>query len=120
MMNLVNFLATAGTTKCGDIDIPNGVYNIVHLVILLIQIAVPIMLIIIGMIDFAKATVGGDEDKIKAGQKTFLKRIIAAVLVFLVVTAVVLVVNAVGSVGGLEEDNTSTISGCISNFVSGV
>ena len=117
-MEFVSLLA-AGTTDCAGIAIPNGVYNLVHTIILLIQIAVPILLIIWGMLDFAKSVIGGDEDKIKAGQKIFVKRVIAAIIVFLVVTVVVLLISAVGTIG-VEEDNTGTINECLNHMVHGV
>ena len=98
--------------------IPSGVFNVVHLIILLIQIAVPILLIIWGMLDFAKAVIGGDEDKIKAGQKLFIKRIIAAVIVFLVVTITILVINLVGEVGA-EGVDSGSITSCVQKFVKG-
>ena len=112
-MSLTNLLVEAGDYCTGlggnaNFSIPAGVGNMINLVIILIQIAVPILLIILGMIDFAKATVGGDEDKIKAGQKTFMKRFIAALIVFLIVTIVQLVVTAVGSVSGSGDGNKAT------------
>ena len=120
-MELVSFLAGAGiTTDCASIDIPNGVYNLVHTIILLIQIAVPILLIIWGMLDFAKSVIGGDEDKIKAGQKIFIKRVIAAIIVFLVVTIVTLVVNAVGTLGVQDDAEKTNITTCMSNMIKGV
>ena len=103
---------------CGGITVPSGVAGVIHLIVVLIQVAVPILLIIWGMVDFAKATIGGDEDKIKAGQKIFIKRLIAAILVFLVVTITQLVVGAVASVGGTGNDATNAWS-CASQIISG-
>lgn len=112
MLELVNML---------DMDfckeVPNGVFNIIHLVIMAIQIVVPILLIIFGMIDFAKAVVGGDEDKIKAGQKIFIKRLIAAIIVFLVVTVVKLLVGLVSQVDA--EGAATGVWDCVEKFVNG-
>ena len=47
-------------------------------------IAVPIVLIIIGSIDFVKATLAKNDDDIKKAQSAFIKRIIACVLIFFV------------------------------------
>lgn len=113
MLELVNTLAN--TFDCTVI--PDGVVNIVHLIIMAIQIVVPILLIIFGMIDFAKAVVGGDEDKIKAGQKIFIKRLIAAIVVFLVVTVVKLLVGLVAQVGA--EGATADVWNCVQEFVNG-
>lgn len=110
-------------TSCAGIDIPDGIFNLVHYIILLIQVVVPILLIIWGMLDFAKGVIGGDEDKIKAGQKTFIQRLITAIIVFLVVAVVKLVVNVVSGVvgsdtaqGGFDENS---ITSCINAFVNG-
>ena len=102
-MNLVNVLANycTGVIEGG---IPEGIGNVVHLIVIAIQVVVPILLIIWGMIDFAKAIIGQDEDKIKAGQKTFIKRLIAALVVFLIVTIVQLAINLAASVGGTGND----------------
>lgn len=112
-MDFVNTLTT-----CAGVEIPDGVVGVVHLIIVLIQVVVPILLIIWGMVDFAKATIGGDEDKIKAGQKLFIKRLIAAILVFLVVTITQLVVSAVSSVGG-TGNNASSAWECASAIING-
>ena len=90
------------------------------MIIIAIQIVVPILLIIWGMIDFAKAIIGQDEDKIKAGQKIFMKRLIAAVIVFLVVTIVQLVVNLASSISGEEAGNAAgTAWDCASEIIQG-
>ena len=112
------FNVLAAEVKCGDVTIPAGVAGLIHLIILLIQIAVPIMLIIWGMIDFAKATIGGDEDKIKAGQKLFIKRLIAAIIVFLIVTITQLVIQAVGAIGD-ENNNAETAWQCAAKLIRG-
>ena len=116
MLDLVNLL-----TDCGPIkDVPDVVFNVTSLIVKAIQIVVPILLIIWGMIDFAKAVIGQDEDKIKAGQKIFIKRIIAAVIAFLVVTIVQLIVNLVGSAtDGDEFDQTDNAWSCAKMLING-
>ena len=122
MLNLVNFLANE-TDYCKNLEgleqgIPAGIGNVVHLVVVAIQVVVPILLIIWGMIDFAKAIIGQDEEKIKAGQKTFMKRLIAAVVVFLIVTIVQLAINLAASVGG-DENNASSAWECARQLITG-
>ena len=68
-MEFFNVLASDVT--CGSVTIPGGIAGVVGLIIFAIQVVVPILLIIWGMLDFAKSVIGGDEDKIKAGQKIF-------------------------------------------------
>ena len=100
-MEMINLLAG----DCGALDIPEGVVGIIRTIVFVIQVVVPILLIIWGMLDFAKSVIGGDEDKIKAGQKLFIKRIIAAIIVFLVITITQLVVVTVGNVGGNDANS---------------
>ena len=70
------------------------------------------------MIDFAKAIIGQDEDKIKAGQKLFIKRLIAAVVVFLIVTIVQLAINLAASIGG-EGNSSGTAWDCAHQLITG-
>lgn len=121
-MNLVNVLNyCTGLFEAGEgaeAGIPNAFGNIVHLIVVAIQVVVPILLIIWGMLDFAKAIIGQDEDKIKAGQKTFIKRLIAAVIVFLIVTIVQLAINLAASVAG-TENNAGSVWTCAKELISG-
>ena len=116
-MNLISTLDYC-TGIIGTGGIPEGIGNVVHLIVVAIQVVVPILLIIWGMLDFAKAIIGQDEEKIKAGQKTFIKRLIAAVVVFLVVTIVQLVINLAASIGGEGNDANSAWS-CARELISG-
>lgn len=119
MLDMVNLLADG--MKCGDLEfeIPNAVFNLVHYVILIIQIVVPILLIIWGMLDFAKGLTKGKDEDIKAGQKTFISRLIVAIVVFLVVTVVNLMVGIVASVNPDDSPNENTMTQCINCFVKG-
>lgn len=94
MMLLFN--CTDGSTTA------NGILKIVSLAknaLMLIQIIIPILLIIWGTIDLGKAVVASKEDDIKKAQGMLIKRIIAAVIVFLLV---LLTMFITGLVGGTE------------------
>ncbi len=71
------------------------ILGLIGYVILGIKIIVPIILVIMGMLDLAKAVTEKDENKIKAAQMLLVKRAIAAVIVFLVMTVVTIVVSLV-------------------------
>ena len=116
LANYCTSLLPAGTG--GEAGIPEGIGNVVHLIVVAIQIVVPILLIIWGMIDFAKAIIGQDEDKIKAGQRTFMRRLIAAVVVFLIVTIVQLAINLAAGVGG-EGNDAMTAWECARSLING-
>ena len=103
--------------SCGGIDnIPDLIPNVTSTLVTIIKIAVPIILIIYGMIDLGKAVMQQKEDDIKNAQKLLIKRIIAAVLVFFVVAIVQLVFSLLASAGGADGN---AISECISVFING-
>ena len=85
---------------------------IVSTIVTIIKIAVPVLLIIFGMLDLGKAVVAAKEDEIKKGQQTFIKRAIAAVVVFFVVQVVQILVRFVSA-----SDND--IAQCFNCFIHG-
>ena len=95
MLNLINVLKNVTAyTLCDDLG---PVLRIVGIAIFIIKVVVPIMLIVVGMLDMAKAVTEKDENKIKDAQQKLIKKAIAAVLVFLVVTIVGVLMNLVGA-----------------------
>ena len=95
MLDLINLLdASTGASICSDLE---PILKIVGIVIWGIKVVVPIILIVIGMLDLAKAVTEKDEGKIKDAQQKLIKRAIAAVLVFLVVTFVSLLMGIIGA-----------------------
>ena len=85
-------LVTAGEI-CGYID--NELTDFIHTIIVLIEIAVPILLIIFGMLDFAKGVIAAKEDEIKKGQQVFIKRAISAAIVFFIFSITQLITGIV-------------------------
>ena len=84
---------------CGELNLNvSGVLiNLVHTIYLAIQVGVPILLVFFGMLDLGKAVMAQKEDEIKKGQQMFVKRLITAVIVFLVFFIVQLVIGLVSS-----------------------
>ena len=85
---------------------------IVSTIVTIIKIAVPILLIIFGMLDLGKAVVAAKEDEIKKGQQTFIKRAIAAIVVFFVIQIVQIIVRFVSG-------NDQNVAGCFNCFING-
>lgn len=81
-------------TQCNDIK---PVINIIKAVLNLVQWAIPIIIIVLGTFDLAKAAVASKEDEIKAAQKLLIKRVVYAVVIFLVPAIVNLVFNIVST-----------------------
>lgn len=118
MVSTLNYCASLIKAGGGaTAGIPSAVGNLVHLFFILIQVVGPILLVLWGAMDFVKGIVGQDEDKIKAGQKKFIQRVIAAVIMFLIVTIVQLVINVVGSV--TKDSNVSSVWKCASDLING-
>ena len=99
---MIQFLATNSLSgsgsggMCGNNELLQ-VIHIVRNVINVLQIAVPIALILWGTIDIGKAVIAGDEKKMKEAQKPFIKRIVYAVIAFLVPFIVSTVMKYVGN-----------------------
>ena len=98
-----------GGTLVRDEMIP----SLVSTAIDLIKIVVPILLVVFGMLDLGKAVMAQKEDEIKKGQQTFVKRLIAAVIVFLVVFVVEIAIGLVA-----PRDSNENVWGCFNCLVN--
>ena len=105
-MNLEYTCGSTGLVFSGTIP------YLISTVILIIKIAVPVLLIIFGMLDLGKAVVASKEDEIKKGQQLFIKRAITAVIVFFVIQIVQIIIRFVAG------SNTSVVN-CFNCFING-
>ena len=80
----------------------NPIISIIKTVLSIVQWAIPIILIVIGTFDIMKAVIASKEDEIKAAQKLLIKRVIYAVVIFLIPTIVYFVFNIVSSTDGID------------------
>ena len=113
------FLAIEMCKECnGAFNINNGVphqiVNIIHLIYNAIRIAVPLILILVGMFDMGKAITQQKEDEIKKAQNLLVRKAVAAALVFLIVSLVGLVFSVAS-----EEDVNSETWKCVDALLSG-
>jgi len=76
-------------------DIPTIVGKLINLAYMAIRIGIPIILLIVGMVDLGKAVVAQKEDEIKKAQGLLIKKVIAAVLVFLLFMLIKYAINLV-------------------------
>ena len=83
------------------------IINIIKAVMNIVRFAVPLVLIVIGTFDMFKAVVASKEDEIKAAQKLLIKRIVYAVIIFLIPTIVMFVLNIVSDAGVQNSDQSS-------------
>lgn len=101
------------TTCGGSIQLPLALANITSKTVIILEIAVPIILVVLGMIDFMKATASSDADATSKAGKKLVRRIVASVLAVLVVTIVQFVFSNFGTITG----NTGVMS-CVDCFIN--
>ena len=85
-----NILYATQDTSCdgifGDKDDPESLRYLLNEILIYPKIIVPILVIILGTLDLAKAVVASKEDEMKKAQKTFIKRIMIGIIIFFVPT----------------------------------
>jgi len=96
------------------VTVPNELPYLISTIINIIKIAIPVLLIIFGMLDLGKAVTAGKEDEIKKGQQVFIKRLTAAVVVFLVVAIVQLLFSLLANANAENKG----IMGCVSCLIT--
>lgn len=99
-------------------EVPGVILNIVHYLYLAILILVPVMLIVFGMIDLAKALTSSKEDEIKKAQSGLLRKAVVAIIVFLIFALVKFIFNF-ASADLSETDEGSNVWNCVECFISG-
>lgn len=100
---------TYETISCGGgylTGIPTTLPKILNIVYVALQIAVPVILVILGSLDLFKAITAGKDDEIKKGQQTFIKRLIVAVIIFFSFAIVKFVISFV------DDRNSTKILNC--------
>ena len=92
--------------------IPDKIPELTSMAITIIQVAVPVVLIIVGMMDLFKGVTAQKEDEIKKGQQTLVKRLIVAALIFFIVVIVKFIISIVA------DASSASIVECIDCFIS--
>lgn len=92
---LIEYDETKGEYTCADMNVifgskndPESIRYMINQILNYIRMIVPILIILLGAIDLAKAALAGKEDNMRKAQSTFVKRVIAGIVVFLVPTLV--------------------------------
>lgn len=79
--------------KIKVVDRPASIRYLVNQILTYVRIIVPILIILLGSLDFAKAVLQGKEEEMKKIQKKFLMRIVAGIAVFFAPVIVNLVMS---------------------------
>lgn len=87
---------------CGNIQIGETYVQIIRIIVIILKLVIPVILIIMGMLDFVKVLTS-KEAKISNGFKIFFLRIISALLLYFIVPIVELLLNIIISTGVIDE-----------------
>lgn len=90
------------------------IVSAIKYVFTLIQWAIPLVLIVLGTVDMFKAMASGDEKATKEAQKKFARRLIYAVVAFLIPFIISLVFTFVGKM--INNDAAGSASETYNNF----
>lgn len=75
---------SAGDITCADVIGEDGeLVTLLNMLVNLVKILVPILLIVLGSLDFVKAIFSGDDSNMKKAQNKFIKRLIIGIVLFL-------------------------------------
>ena len=97
--------------SCGGSAFPKMAIDTAHTIFLILQIVTPLVIIVLGMLDYMKAVTAtiNEMDKHK---KTFIRRLTAGAMVFVVTTLVQMIV-------GFTSDSDQTNASCVTCIVRG-
>lgn len=106
-LSKLEFTSITGTNPgCEDIfgsaDDANSIRSLINTIMTYVKIIVPILLIVFGCLDFGKAVIASDQEALKKAQSAFVKRVIAAVLIFFLPMLINLVMDIINKALGVD------------------
>lgn len=87
---------------CSENNIKQAM-KIIGYIVLIIKWIVPLILIVLGMIDFGKAIMSGDDKALNKATGAFIKRIIAGIVIFFIPTIILAILNVIEVSKGIED-----------------
>lgn len=110
--NLVSNKVYCGSEEQGRVTgIPKKIPELTSFAVTVIQIAIPVILVLMGTLDLFKGITAGKEDEIKKGQQMFIKRLIVGAVIFFVVIIVKFFISVIA------DTNQTNIVDCIDCFI---
>ena len=99
-MNLLSLGAFDISEFCEQMD---EIVQIIGYVRLIVKVAIPLLIIALGIFDFGKAVVAEKEDEIKKQTKRLIMRVVAGIAIFLIPSIVLWVFGIIGGYSTAEE-----------------
>lgn len=96
---------------CSNYD--EGIGSAVRIIGYIVELAkwiIPLIIIVLGMVDFGKAVISSDDKAINKAASTLIRRIVAGVIVFFIPTIVLTLLNIIDITDGIED--TSRFEAC--------
>ena len=90
------------------------VFQFIGQIVTIFKIVIPVILIVLGIIAFGKAVIAADDKEIKTATNSFIKKFIAAVIIFFIPNIVSALFNMIGSFDDVENDYNVCVQ-CITN-----
>lgn len=90
------------------------IWKFVGTCVTVLKIVIPVILIVLGVISFGKAVIAADDKEIKTATNSFIKKFIAAVVIFFIPTLVKALFGLVDSFNEVESDANVCIT-CIAS-----
>lgn len=91
-------------TSCKQL-LGDEIRNIFNVIWNIVKFGIPIILIGLGTLDFVQAVFASKEDGTKKAQSKFIKRLIIAVVIFLIPTLISFILNIANDVWGIFGEN---------------
>ena len=114
------FCSVTGLTylSCGNgsskaYDIPEIVPRLTSYLILILKTVTPTILIVVAMIQLVRAVAAQSEDDMKKAKNSLVKKIIIAVLIFVLISIVQFIVKQVA-----DDSETLSVQSCLECFVN--
>jgi amino acid transporter len=82
-----------------------GLLQFVGYILTIFKIAIPLIIIALGIFDFGKAVTAAKDDEIKKSVKSLIMRAIAGVVIFFIPSIVMMIFDAVNNYSELTENN---------------
>lgn len=91
-----------------------NIWQLLGNVVLILKIVVPLIIIIIGVIEFGKASFVNDDKAIKKSVVTLIKKVITGIIIFFIPGLVSLAFRLIGSFEALNGEYTKCVN-CITS-----
>ena len=92
---------------CGEEGI-NSAIIIIGKVVLIMKIVVPLIIIVLGMVDFGKAVISDDEKAVSKATTTLIRRLIAGLVVFFIPLILLTIIKAININDDIEKTKCIT------------